>query len=115
MGDLTNNFSKSEFECDCCGETKINMELVNLLQDMRDELEAPIHITSSYRCLKHNTLVGGAKRSQHLLGTAADIVVERCTPDFMYQWLDNKYPDKYGMGRYISFVHIDVRKRKGRW
>tara|TARA_R110000823_G_C15952958_1_gene502548 strand:- start:23619 stop:23966 length:348 start_codon:yes stop_codon:yes gene_type:complete len=115
MGNLSKNFSTQEFECSCCGETKINLDLVNLLQEMRDELEESIVITSSYRCPEHNAEVGGAKKSQHLLGTAADIVVRSCSPDYIYQYLDNKFPDKYGVGKYKTFVHIDVRDKKARW
>ena len=115
MGDLSRNFSRGEFECSCCGDTKISDELVNVLQELRNELEGPIHITSAYRCKAHNDSVGSTDKSQHLLGTAADIVVKGCTPAFIYQWLDSKYPNKYGMGKYKSFVHIDVRKRKARW
>jgi uncharacterized protein YcbK (DUF882 family) len=115
MTRLSNNFSTHEFECSCCGDTKINMELVNLLQEMRDELGEVIHITSSYRCPEHNAEVGGAKKSQHLLGTAADIVVRSCSPDYIYEYLTNKYPNKYGIGKYKSFVHIDVRSKRARW
>ena len=115
MGDLSENFSKSEFECSCCGDTKISDELVEVLQGLRTELEEGVTITSSYRCTKHNAEVGGAKRSQHLKGTAADIVVKGCTPAFIYEWLDKKYPDKYGLGKYKSFTHIDVRTSKARW
>ena len=115
MSKLSENFSESEFECPCCGVTKINMELVTLLQEMRDDLGERIHITSSYRCPKHNKLVGGARKSQHLLGTAADIVVESCSPHFIYEWLDNKLPKTGGIGKYNSFTHIDVRSRKARW
>lgn len=112
---LSKNFSEKEFACSCCGETKPSMELVNLLQEMRDELEEPITITSSYRCKKHNAEVGGAKHSQHLLGTAADIQVKGCTPAFIYEYLDNKYPDTLGIGKYKTFTHIDVRPTKARW
>lgn len=33
----------------------------------------PLHIVSGYRSPAHNTRVGGATRSQHLRGAAADI------------------------------------------
>lgn len=113
---LSDNFSQSEFACECeCGFDDVSLELVEVLQEMRDTLEEPITINSACRCPEHNAEVGGAKRSQHLLGTAADIVVKGCTPAFIYEYLDNKYPDTYGVGKYKSFTHIDVRNTKGRW
>ena len=115
MGDLTKNFSKSEFACTCCGETKINKELVGVLQQLREDLKGFVTVTSSYRCPIHNEEVGGAKKSQHLLGTAADIVVDGVPSCLVYQYLDRKYPDKYGLGMYRTFTHIDVRKRRSRW
>ena len=116
MGDLSKNFSRSEFECSCgCGLDDVSVELVELLQEIRDEIEEPIAITSACRCKEHNEAVGGAKKSQHLLGTAADIVVRACTPDYVYQHIDNKHPDTFGLGKYRSFVHVDVRTRRARW
>ena len=115
MGNLSKNFSKSEFECNCCGETKISEELVEVLQHMREELGETITITSSYRCKKHNDSVGSNDKSQHRLGKAADIIVKGCTPAFIYEWLNKNYQDKYGLGKYKSFTHVDIRPKKGRW
>lgn len=42
MGDLSRNFSKSEFACRCCGKTEIDQRLVDALQELRDlALETP--------------------------------------------------------------------------
>ena len=46
---------------------------VEVLQPIRDYWGQPIKVTSGYRCSRLNTLVGGVKTSQHLLGQAADI------------------------------------------
>ena len=55
MGDLSKNFSRSEFECSCgCGFDDVSVELVELLQEIRDEIEEPIAITSACRCKEHN-------------------------------------------------------------
>lgn len=113
---LSKNFNQSEFECSCgCGFNEVSSTLVDVLQEIRDTLEEPITINSACRCKEHNADVGGARRSQHLLGTAADIVVKGCTPAFIYEYLDSKYPDTYGIGKYSSFTHIDVRVKRGRW
>ncbi len=45
-----------------------------LLQPVRDRLGIPIRVTSGYRCARLNTLLGGARNSQHMTGEAADLV-----------------------------------------
>ena len=44
-----------------------------VLQPAREILGRPIRITSGYRSVVTNRLVGGSKTSQHLKGKAADI------------------------------------------
>ena len=46
---------------------------VEVLQPIRDAWGKPIKVTSGYRCPRLNTMVGGARNSQHVLGQAADI------------------------------------------
>ena len=50
--------------------------LAEALEELRASLGKPINISSGYRCEELNTLVGGAKRSSHMSGLAADINVE---------------------------------------
>ena len=116
MGDLTKNFSRHEFECGCgCGFDHISLELVEVLQDVREHFDAPVRVTSACRCEDHNYKVGGAKRSKHLLGIAADIVVSRVVAPEVFSYLDKKYGDRYGLGEYKKFTHVDVRDAKARW
>ena len=44
-----------------------------LLEPAREAISCPIIINSGFRNPRVNTLVGGVKNSQHLLGQAADI------------------------------------------
>ena len=44
-----------------------------VLDPARDELEAPIKITSGFRSIEVNKIINGAKNSQHLTGQAADL------------------------------------------
>lgn len=112
---LSKNFSSAEFNCHCqfksCDKTKIDSRLIKNLQSKRDEWGRAIKINSGYRCKKWNQVVGGAKKSQHLLGKAADIVVEGWGP----LWVSNRCEDFNGLGRYKTFTHVDVRDRKARW
>ena len=45
----------------------------NVLDPLRIDYGAPIHVNSGYRCAALNAAVHGAKRSQHMSGQAADI------------------------------------------
>ena len=118
MGDLTANFSTSEMRCRCgCSEVLIHRKLVEGLQTLRKISASPIHIKSAYRCAKHNEKIGGAKKSLHLEGKAADIVIEGKTVKDMYS-LAFLIPDfrNGGIGIYDGgFIHVDVRDGIARW
>jgi uncharacterized protein YcbK (DUF882 family) len=113
------NFSEREFACkgqDCCdGMTMLNFELIGVLQRLRNHFDDSVTITSSYRCPIHNKRVGGVSNSQHMLGTAADIQVKYISPMNVAAYLDELYPNTYGIGTYNTFTHIDVRTTKARW
>jgi len=117
MGDISKNFNRAEFHCKCgsCKPIAVDAELVNVLQELREHTAQPITITSSYRCEVHNEHVGGVPSSKHRLGIAADIQVKGFTPKDIAMYLRNSYPDKYGIGEYHDFVHIDVRSGCARW
>jgi uncharacterized protein YcbK (DUF882 family) len=72
----------------------------------------PMRVLSWYRCPTHNARVGGAPRSQHLLGRAIDFVMRAKSPR-QIAWLieqEGLYPGLIrGFGRYPGFVHIDRR------
>lgn len=44
-----------------------------VLDPVRERWGKPIRVNSGYRSLKLNSAIGGAKRSQHMVGEAADI------------------------------------------
>lgn len=46
---------------------------IKILQPLRESLKYPIHVNSGYRCPRTNASIGGASKSQHLTGHAADI------------------------------------------
>jgi hypothetical protein len=49
-------------------------ELISVLDGLRESWGSPILVTSGYRCRVLNQAVGGAKRSAHICGYAADLV-----------------------------------------
>src|SRR5690606_32669728 len=83
---LTKNFSMAEF--DCKDGTAVPekyhanvKELAENLQVLRDHINEPVLITGSgYRTPTHNAKVGGAKNSQHLTASGADINAKNYTP-----------------------------------
>lgn len=113
---LNQYFKRKEFACRCgCGTSTVDAELLQVVTDVREHFGVPVVITSGHRCAKHNANVGGAKNSMHLTGKAADIKVTGIGPMEVRAYLCNKYPDKYGIGAYPTFTHIDVRDNKARW
>ena len=122
---VSNNFNSEEF--DCTDGTKVPemympnlIELAKNLQVLRDFLNEPVLITGSgYRTPSHNAKVGGAKQSQHLTASAADINVKSKTPYQLGKTIEsliNKGMMKQGgIGIYKGFVHYDIRGLKARW
>jgi uncharacterized protein YcbK (DUF882 family) len=110
-------FKRSEIRCKCgeCVFESFDTELLEVLTDVREHFNRPIVITSGNRCEAHNFNIGGSKKSKHMAGIAADIIVRDIAPKEVYKHLDNKYTFKYGLGLYKKFVHIDVRESKARW
>ncbi|HHV41964.1 MAG TPA: DUF882 domain-containing protein [Clostridiaceae bacterium] len=110
---LAPNFKLREFECKHCGTVKIDPELVRRLQVMRDEIGKPIIINSGYRCPEHNRAVGGAAGSQHLYGTAADIVCPGASIQQVRQAAEKHFKNG-GIGRYNTYTHVDTGPKR-RW
>ena len=118
---LSTYFTSNEFDCHgsgCCSSTLINPELVKYLQKIREHFNAPITITSAYRCITHNSRVGGATGSRHTKGDAADIVVKGVSPREVAKYAESI--GIKGIGLYETsadgfFTHIDTRPTKSFW
>lgn len=116
MGDVSPHFNRSEFACKCgCGFTAVDVELLGVLEGVRNHFNAPLTIDCACRCPTHNKEVGGVPDSQHVQGIAADIKVTGQSPDVVADYLEHAYPHGYGIGRYNTFTHIDVRSGPARW
>lgn len=121
---LTKNFTLSEFNCRdgrIIPEHFMNnvRELAENLQVLRDEIGEPIHINSCYRPPDYNKKVGGAKNSQHLTASAADITCKSKTPKQLAAIVERLIKEGKiwfgGLGVYPGFIHVDIRKNKARW
>lgn len=116
----TKHFKAKEFACKGTGEIKLVSELLAVLELVRQVFNKPVLVTSGYRSPEYNAKVGGAPKSKHIEGIAADIVVKDVSPEKVYQLLNKTFPNYYGMGLYkrsnsSGWVHIDVRQSKARW
>ena len=121
---LEENFSLHEFRCKDGTDVPEDLienvkKLAKNLQILRNHIQRPITIMSGYRTADYNKKCGGAKRSQHLLATAADIIVSGMTSlevrDIVIKLIKDGEMDSGGVGIYPTFVHYDVRGRNARW
>lgn len=121
MGDLSKNFSRSEFACNgqkCCGgSAPVHPGLITALQELRDKIGAPLIVSSGFRCKTFNAAINGAENSQHMHGMAADLLIPNgWTPERLAE-LAETVPLFHGggIGIYPTWVHVDVRKDRARW
>lgn len=113
---LSDNFKVKEFACNDGSDTVlISDELVDLLQKIRDHFGVAVTINSGYRTSAYNKKVGGATNSQHVKGTAADIVAKGIDPLTVAQYAEYLMPNSGGIGVYQTFTHVDVRANRSRW
>ena len=91
----------------------IDPQLLKLLVDIQKAVDTKesIHLISGYRSFKTNNMLAGmgkgvARKSQHLLGKAADIRI----PHRQLKYIQRAAAalKKGGVGRYTNFVHIDT-------
>ena len=116
-GQISQHFWRKEFACKCgCGFNTVDAELIFVLERARHQLGGnPVHINSGCRCRKYNIRVGGSTDSQHMYAKAADITIDTLDSDQVAFFLMKLYKDRYGLGIYDTFTHIDTRSVKARW
>lgn len=114
-------FSTKEFQCKCrnkdCVEQQVEIDLINKLDDLREELGLPITVTSGFRCRKHQVKIRASgistvvawKTSSHEEGGAADIT---CSDMKKLKKLAPKYFKAIGLAE--DFIHVDLRADKTR-
>lgn len=88
---------------------------VNYLEPLRAKF-GPVSINSGYRHKAYNSRIGGASVSFHIYdlrpgAVATDIRCANGNPRDWHAFLDRLNPG--GLGRYLTFIHIDNRTRAG--
>lgn len=94
-------------------EVKISEELIALLEKLYLKMNcSKIIINTGYRCPAHNSAIGGSKNSQHLYGTAADVVFYNDSLGLIspkYVCCVASTLGFKGIGRMNTATHLDVR------
>jgi len=120
---MTAHFELNEFRCRCgvCAWPP-SPEIVARVQVLAERLEAlradlggaAVTVVSGVRCAAHNRAVGGAPRSRHLTGEAADVRVAGSSMEAVAARA--RALGFGGVGVYGTHVHVDVREgRRAFW
>ena len=86
---------------------KMDADLLDRLDVLRELVNSPLHITSSFRSESYNKSVGGSTRSQHLKGRAVDLSCNSST--LRAKIVKNALDLGLTCGVAKTFVHIDNR------
>lgn len=89
-----------------------NLKKVMYVLDMvRTHMGKPIIVNSGYRCKKLNEIVGGAQKSMHMRGLAADIRTGKKEDiNIMFEFL-KKHQKEFKiieLLNYTNFIHVGV-------
>lgn len=109
-------FNYSEFDSpDVQGSGQMmDKTLLEMLDEVRDKFDRPIHITSGFRTPAHNEAVGGVETSSHLKGLAVDIACKKSTDrfDLINCLLDVGF-SRIGVAKTFIHADIDFEKTQG--
>jgi uncharacterized protein YcbK (DUF882 family) len=120
---LTKNISRYELACSCgCGFDSMDWETIKVVQSTCDHFaekmgidKVVLRINSAARCYEYNRLPvseggpGSNDASQHPKARAIDFTIDGVKPADAHAFMASKYPDRYGLGRYETFTHLDTR------
>lgn len=97
-----------------------NLKLVaeNVFQPTRDHFGVPIAVTSGFRCYTLNTIIGGAKSSDHITGNALDLdadVYGKITNADIFHYIKDNLDFKqliweFGDDKEPAWVHVSYQE-----
>lgn len=109
---LASEFACTKGECPHCKGGMAHVRWLNAWERLRPVV-GPTIVTNGYRCPIHNAEVGGAEDSEHLRGTAGDLVFPKSfnpeTPEALKLFLICGFRG-IGRGMASGAVHLDVRE-----
>ena len=92
------------------------LAVVKVADEARHRLGRPLRINSAYRSPAYNrALPGAAKNSIHTQGGALDLSGSPATLHKILTQMRREGLFRGGIGRYKTFVHVDVRGRNADW
>jgi hypothetical protein len=91
------------------------LAVVKVADEARHRLGRPLRINSAFRSEKYNRAIGGAKNSIHRLGGALDLSGSPATLHRILTEMRREGLFRGGIGRYKTFVHVDVRGKNADW
>ena len=92
---IDNTPSVSDIEC-------MQALCENVLEPLRAHFGKPIKIMSGFRCPELNRAVGGAPKSQHLFGQAADIEIKGVDNADVWLYIDENLPHDQLIAEYLT-------------
>lgn len=113
---LSPNFSLAEFTKSATA-TRLRIDITNpppaavecmkdlcvhILEPLRRAFDLPVRISSGYRSLQFNQVIGGAEKSQHVYGQAADIEIARVPNDLIWQYIVDQLPYDQVIAEHLS-------------
>lgn len=129
--ELTRSATATRLGIDNTPNVTVKKNLTALVDKVLDPLRElwgqPIIVGSGYRCEKLNKAVGGAARSQHMVGQAADIRTVSDLPsenkkllkcllnsDIVYDQVINEFPDAQGGPNWIHVSYNMAGNRRAK-
>jgi uncharacterized protein YcbK (DUF882 family) len=102
-------FKTAETVCKCGCGTDVQPGFLKRIDELREKVGHSLRLNSAARCQAHNTKVGGAPKSQHLNGIAADVDTLSLTSSQRYGLLKAALELGFCVGVNAAFLHIDIR------
>tara|TARA_R110002096_G_scaffold242182_1_gene434138 strand:- start:132 stop:569 length:438 start_codon:yes stop_codon:yes gene_type:complete len=94
----------------------LNLLCANILQPLRDLVNRPIVISSGYRSINLNRLIGGSILSQHTIGQAADFTIPGLSIEEIIATIKAlKLPVDQCINEFDQWVHISYRHNRGQY
>ena len=91
------------------------LAVTKVADEARHRLGKPLRINSAYRSPAYNRAISGAKYSQHTQGGALDLSGSPATLHRILTKMRKEGVFKGGIGKYRTFVHVDVRGKNADW